>query len=118
MRRVEGDDGTLVRELDDNRGAVERPDHARVALAADFRNHMVRLRRQRPAYDRNACFDHTSLLARYRRQRSAELRLVIEGDRCNRRRQRGHDVRGIETATEADFEHGYVDLRTAKQLER
>ena len=58
------------------------------------------------------------LLGRDRRQRVAELRLVIEVDRGDGRGDGRDDVGGVEAAAEPDFEHGDVDARVAEQLER
>ena len=55
--------------------------------------------------------------ARDRVERVTELRLVIEVDRDDGRRDRRDDVRGVEAAAEADLEDGDATRRLAEQLE-
>ena len=72
-----------------------------------------------PDDDRHARLDDAGLLERDLAQRRAEILLVVEGDRRDRRRRSGDsDVGRVEPAAEADLEHGDVDAGAPEQLER
>ena len=123
-----------LEEPDGDRGVVHLMRHRARASRSRSRSDRVRVDRARvdrpaprssarPSLDRLACrarqctsrrrpaprLDDARLLAGDRRQRVAEVLLMIESDRRDRRDHRQQHVRRVEPAAEADFADGDVD---------
>ena len=84
----------------------------RPALAANLFDHDTRFWGRRPADGRPARFDNSGLFHGDAGQPIAELLGVIQADAGNDRHLGQADVRGIESATQADLDHGNIHAAT------
>ena len=92
-------------------------DEGRSAELAHRYEDVARFRGHRADDDRDAAPEHSGFLRGNRRQRVAEILLVVEVDRGDRRGDGLDDVRGVEPAAESDLQDSDVDARPPKQLE-
>ena len=104
--RTEADDRPAVVETGLELHAIERSNEPCTACTAGLRHDAIGLGREGPADDRDPRLDDAGLLRSDRLQGVAELRLMIEVDRRDGRRDGRHDVGGVEAAAKPDFQHG------------
>jgi len=93
---------------------MERIPEQRSAMPEDAEDARIVVRRQ---HDR-AAVDHACLFAGDLANGRAEELGVIEADRGDERGERADDIRRIEAASHADFEHHHVALGILKTNER
>ena len=81
-----------------------------VALTGDAHQHLQRLVLLGGGDDRDVLLDDAGLLSGDLRQRVAQHRHVVIGERRDHRDQGHHDIGGIQATSEAHLDHGHIDL--------
>ena len=89
-------------------------DQAAATFPANLSNHVTCLRLDNPADHRHSRLDDPRLLPRDCRQRVSQLLRMVKADAGDDRDRRLADIGRIEPSTQADFQHGCLNLMTLK----